>query len=257
MPDDIFNKILSELSEIQYDGEICLSYFNEPLLCTKIFNRIEQLRRNLPNSFIYLFTNGEFLVKKHFQLLPDAGLDLLLIDIYTDEKEMSYNPHAAHKVAKSLIERIGLPLNITPESEHINVYCKYDNMDIEIITRDFNTFASNRAESLSSDLPIPKICGHPLLCIKNFISYHIDYSGGVYPCPNYHRDFEKHREFCLGNVLEESIYDIYIGKKMSDYRERHFFHRDTLPCRSCIWNFYSFITNRFYRPFRDRPKTRR
>lgn len=74
----------------------------------------------------------------------------------------------------------------------------------------------------------------------------------MWPCPNYHREYEAHRQYCIGNVCEETIFDIYIGNKMNAYRKKNFFERDSLPCRSCIWNFNSFKENSFFRPFSDR-----
>lgn len=257
MADKTFCKIIDELKSIDYDGAILLSYFNEPLCCTKLIDRIKHIRSSLPESFIYAFSNGDYLERKHLVLLSDAGLDLLWIDIYTDDKSFQFNDAKAKAAAVALYKRIGLSINIDSHQAGVNSLTKFGNMDLHFIARDFQCFASNRAESLPDDLPIPKITSHPLPCIKTFISFHIDYTGGIWPCPNYHCDIEKHGKYNLGNVNDESIFDIYLGFKMNAYREQHLFHRDILPCKSCIWNFYSFVTNRFDRPFRDRPLSRR
>jgi len=257
MSDEIFHKIINELAEIQYSSEICLSYFNEPLLCTKLFERIKTIKEKLPNVFLYAFTNGEFLTKEKLTRLSECGLDMLWIDIYTDETVMEYQRDEAHKVANELIEKIELPVSIDECSEHIYESCKINDMDVVILTRDFTTFASNRAESLLHLINIPKIEQHPKVCLKMFISYHIDHTGGVWPCPNFHPNFNDHKDYCLGNVADGTIFDIWLGKKYNDYREKHFFHRGTLPCRSCVRNFYTFIQNGFSRPFRDRPKIQR
>ena len=255
MTDELFSKIINELSEISYDSDICLSFFNEPLLCEKLFERIKEIRLKLPKSYIYAFSNGDYLTKENTYMLSEAGLNLLWVDIYTNDVE--YKSAKVNYLAAALIERIGLPIEVDIHSEQLNIYHKCEKMDIGVIARDFTTFASNRAESLPPHLTIPKIKGHPLPCLKRFISFSIDYLGDVWPCPNYHRDIEKHKEFCLGSALDDTIFDIYLGKKIAGYYERHLFHRETLPCRSCIWNFYTFIANRFENPFRDRPGTRR
>ena len=250
MPENVLDRIISELSEIEYSQEICLSFFNEPLLCTKLIEYVQRIKKALPNTFLYLATNGDYLSEEIVCSLKDAGLDLLMIDIYTDE--FIYNIDEAYLRAIAIKEKCNLCVELEKREFQMG-YGKYENMDIEFYSQDFSKRASNRAESLPENLPIPKITSHPSPCIKSFISFHIDFRGDVWPCPNYHREYAQHRQYCLGNVLEESIYEIYLGKRLNEYREKNLFHRDTLPCRSCIWDFKSFISNRFHHSFRDRP----
>lgn len=253
MSDEIFDKVLNELAKIHYEQEICLSFMNEPLLCTKLIERVKKIKCYLPKCFLYVVTNGDYLNKQLLGNLEQAGLDLIMIDIYT--KSMDYSIDEAFSIAEIIKQKLDLPVKLN-KKEFMMGFGIYKNMDIEILSQDFSKRASNRAESLPESLPIPKITSHPAPCIKNFISFHIDFRGDVWPCPNYHRELKQHREYCLGNVREETIFDIYLGEKMSAYRERNFFHRDSLPCRSCIWDFQTFISNRFHHPFRERPMQR-
>lgn len=251
MPEEVFQKIIDELADIQYSQEICLSLFNEPLISSKLEGRIQIIKKRLPNCFIYAFSNGDYLTKDRIASLEASGLDLLITDIYMDK--LSYDLHEAYERASKLCKKLELPVCFENHEERIYGHCMFKNLMLEFISQDFSTSACNRAESLPDSLPIPKITSHPLPCVKNFMSFHIDFRGDTWPCPNFHHEFEAHKQYCLGNVMDESIFDIYIGKKLTDYRERNFFHRDTLPCRSCINNFQIFVTNRFVRPFRDRP----
>lgn len=251
MTDEVFDKILGELAEIDYDKEVWLSFFNEPLLCTKLIERIRKIKSSLPKCYIYMFSNGDYLTKESLAQLADAGLDMLAIDIYINKFDC--DPDEAHELACKLLKRINVSMEFTKSKYGMYGLTCYGDMDIEIIFRDFTMRASNRAESLPESLPIPKITSHPLPCIKSFFSFHVDFRGNVWPCPNYHREFAAHKKYCVGNVLDQSIFDIYLGEKLNNYREQNFFHRDNLPCRSCIWNFNSFITNRLHRPFRCRP----
>lgn len=256
MSDEVFEKIVRELAEIDYDQDICLSFFNEPLLCTKLMERIKELKERLPKSFVYLFTNGDYLDKEKIDRLEKAGLDILFIDIYTNKIE--FDVEEVYQKALQLMDRVQLSsLSASTRKSECGLLIskRYGSMDIEIASNNFSQMASNRGEALPDYLPIPKIASHPLLCVKTFISYHIDFRGNVWPCPNYHREYTPHQEFCLGNILDESMFDIYLGKNIMSYREKHFFHRSSLPCRSCIWNVPTFKnTNRFHRPFRNRPK---
>ncbi|MGN0689467.1 MAG: SPASM domain-containing protein [Oscillospiraceae bacterium] len=251
MSDQVFETVIEQLVRINYSQEICLSFFNEPMLCSRIYERIQYIKNKLPDCFVYMFSNGDMIDSESLPMLEQSGLDMLIIDIY--QKTTDYDFEQIKQSAHHMLNRLGLNMNLHEYSGKLKGFVQYGNMDIEILSQNFAMIASNRAESLPEGLPVPKIDSHPLPCIKNFMSFHIDFRGDVWPCPNYHRDFESHRQYCLGNVLDESVFEIYTGEKMNTYREKNFFHRNELPCRSCIWNFNSFISNRYHRPFRNRP----
>ena len=257
MEDDVFYKIISELKLIDYDADICFSFFNEPLCSPKLFERLRYIRKNLPKALLYLFTNGDFLEKEHLQIFSDIGLNLLLIDIYQDDKDKDYDHDDAQLETDKMLTKLGFDIDYDKSLPNVDFIRKFNDMTLRFIAKNFRNVAANRAESLPEDLPIPKIEGHPRLCVCRFMSYHIDYNGDVWPCPNYHPNFEPHKKYRLGNVKNETIFELYCGKNFADYYEQHMFHRENLPCRSCILNFYSVVTNIFDRPFRDRPVYRR
>lgn len=83
MPEELFEKIIKELKEINYNGAIALHSNNEPLLDKEICNYVNYARKELPNSYIYLYTNGTLLtIDKFCELI--TNLDLLVIDNYND-----------------------------------------------------------------------------------------------------------------------------------------------------------------------------
>jgi len=248
MSEEVFSWVVDELAEVNYKQTISLCFFNEPLLSAQLEERIRTLKTKLPESFIYLFTNGGYLTKERLSALVEAGLDKLYIDIYINKKE--YDIEEAYSRALQLCRSLDLPEDVekSPDTGTIQGRIQYKTLIIYILSQNYSRYAYNRAESLPEHLPIPQITHHPLPCIKNFISYHIDYQGDVWPCPNYHREYGPHRQFCLGNILEKSMFDIYIGKEMTEYRERNFFHRGTPPCRSCKSNVDTFRENDFLWP---------
>lgn len=255
MTDSVFCKVVKELGNVEYDRDVCLSYFNEPLLSEKIIDRVSELRKHLPKAFIYLFTNGDYLDKNKIHNLAEAGLNLMKVDIYTNEAPGEYSEIRVRDAVERKIDMLNINSNyncIPPVISRANI----GGMEIEFISQDFSKTACNRAESLPESLSIPKVQGHSKPCIKNFISFHISYNGNVYPCPNMHTEVTKHNQYCVGNVKDSSIFEIYLGDKLNKFRENNFFHRNQLPCRSCIWDFNSFIYNRFDKTFRDRPSIR-
>ena len=87
MPKELFEKIIKELKEINYDGAIALHSNNEPLLDKEIYNYAEYARKELPNSYIYLYTYGTLLtIDKFLDLIEN--LDLMVIDNYNDNIQL-------------------------------------------------------------------------------------------------------------------------------------------------------------------------
>ncbi|MDR0822180.1 MAG: radical SAM protein, partial [Endomicrobium sp.] len=61
MPEETYISILKSLQEIDYDGCVSYSRYNEPLADRIILTRIKQARQYLPNAFLYSHTNGDYL----------------------------------------------------------------------------------------------------------------------------------------------------------------------------------------------------
>lgn len=109
MKEELFEKIVSELADINYNGRISLFSNNEPLLDDRIFEFSRRLRKALPDARIHMFTNGTLLTLDKFkELIPE--LDELIIDNYNQqlklirpvEEIMNYimlNPELIQKVS--------------------------------------------------------------------------------------------------------------------------------------------------------------
>ena len=67
---DLFNKIISELKEINYSGRISFSGFSEPFLHSNLQKLVEKMHSDIPEAKIEIITNGDFIkvdnVKKLF-----------------------------------------------------------------------------------------------------------------------------------------------------------------------------------------------
>lgn len=68
MPDEMYSKIINELSENDYDGCISFTRFNESFANRDLLEkRIKEARNKVPNSFLICNTNGDY---------PYDGVDL-------------------------------------------------------------------------------------------------------------------------------------------------------------------------------------
>lgn len=83
MDKELFEKIIEQLVEIKYSGEISIFSNNEPLLDKRIFDFIDYAKQKLPDAHHSLYTNGILLDELKFERLINS-LDTLYIDNYDD-----------------------------------------------------------------------------------------------------------------------------------------------------------------------------
>ncbi len=88
MSEELFKKIISELSHINYSGYLSLFSNNEPFLDERIINFAKYARENLKNAELSIWTNGTLLTFEKFQEIIKY-LDMLVIDNYNDDKKIN------------------------------------------------------------------------------------------------------------------------------------------------------------------------
>ena len=68
MSEELFKKIISELSHINYSGYLSLFSNNEPFLDERIINFAKYARENLKNAELSIWTNGTLLTFEKFRM---------------------------------------------------------------------------------------------------------------------------------------------------------------------------------------------
>jgi len=84
MTDKLFDKIIKELKELNYKGDVILSNFGEPLLDKRLAAFIRKIKGELGSKSTF-FTNGDFLTKERFNELISAGVDNIEISQHDPE----------------------------------------------------------------------------------------------------------------------------------------------------------------------------
>lgn len=82
MSEEMFDGIMSQLVWLNYVGNVCLHWYNEPLADKRITAWVAKARAACPQSFIYFASNGDLLTAEKLQALIDAGLDLIRVSQY-------------------------------------------------------------------------------------------------------------------------------------------------------------------------------
>ncbi len=87
MSQELFEKIINELTELNFSGRISLYSNNEPFLDKQIIERSVYVRNKLPYARIHMFTNGTLLTLEKFVQIVEV-LDELIIDNYQQELKL-------------------------------------------------------------------------------------------------------------------------------------------------------------------------
>jgi len=246
MPLSLIEKILTELSVLNYNGRIELYIYNEPTRDKRLLHLISMVRAAIPRSCIMINTNGDyFKSSKDIQVLFDAGLNQMAINIYSaadgSKSDASYESGIVksakrHEQIQGFVNELGIPSNLSmyqnigSKKQVCKVYKKYGVRNADKTGTDFESI-SNRAGNIENFAPALK---EPLVkyCTKPFRFLNINWKGDSLLCCN-----DYHGETNFGNVAKISLVDIWNNKKLNEYRLRlQNSNRNNFLCNGCDSN---------------------
>ena len=204
MTDELFDKIINELHELNYSGTLGLFANNEPFLDTRLEAFTKKARELLPDVRIEIFSNGTVLKLERFiEIIP--YLDLLVIDNYSDELKW-------HEPVKAIREY----LKKNPEHR----------AKVSIRMRKESALMSSRGGQAPNN---NKKKALPISCLLPFYHLYIRPDGKVGLCC-----VDALYTHTLGDVSEHSLKDVWYSKSYSIVRERIRQGRDTMDvCKHC------------------------
>lgn len=229
MPQELFDKIIADLVEINYCGGIGLYNHNEALLdANRLPGFIRLIKERLPNCGQTLSTNGDKLTIPLMFDLFASGLNVMLINLYDDKpKHRVDNIVAAVKSLPDFevcVHPAGsylFPMVHVPGKKTINVY------DASRI----GEWVTNRAGNVVDlkpkfELPLKENCNRPTTNAT------IKYNGNFILCC---QDWKE--QVVFGNVRETSVIDCYNSEIAKRYRKQ-LAQKNRIGltlCESCDW----------------------
>jgi MoaA/NifB/PqqE/SkfB family radical SAM enzyme len=234
MNESLYRKILENLQEIDYEGTISYSRYNEPLADPIIFDRLKQARDMVPKALLHFNTNGDYFNRDILHNLYDSGLRSLNIQVYTSEKR-TYTDEMAAKFLVKRLKKYGLPYEFTfsKPMEWLEYRLLFKDMKIRIYARNFSMNGTDRGATVRQ-LSREKIRQSP--CLVPFTDMYIDYNGKVVPCCNIRSDIEAHSDFVLGDLNDkgQSVFTVFQSPAAAAFRKKLIgFHEKCFPCDRC------------------------
>jgi len=201
----IINKITNDLKKIKYAGSITLCGYGEPMLHKDIFSISKKLAES---AFVEIVTNGDTLNEKTIHKLYNHDVNKLLISMYDGKHQV--------KKFKQMIELSKVPKNFVILRDRW-----YDEK------KDFGLKLTNRTGMIN--IGIQDAINPNKKCYYPSYQMLIDWNGDVFLCP---QDWQ--RRIAMGNIMQNSIYEIWKNKIMSRYRKDLLNgSRKSSPCNNC------------------------
>jgi len=166
---------------------------------------------------IEIVTNGDKLTIKLITDLYLAGLSQMVVSMYDGPEQIEY--------FNNLFDECGIDEDL---------YTLRDRWYDEDV--DYGLLYTNRAGSMGEKLLSP----HERPCYYPHYATYIDWNGDVLLCC---QDMYNRTEI-FGNVLEKKLVDIWVDKKLNDYRKKLVKGERTIsPCNNCTANGMVFGEN--------------
>jgi len=208
MDKSLFEKIIFELSDIEYSGIISLNINNEPFLDRNMIDKLRFVKKYLPNSYSFLYTNGSLLsTQKIDVILKEKLVDELIINNYNEKFKLNdYN-----KVIYNHLKKQKIDIKITINMRYLN----------EVLSNRANTSPNKHGSKV-----INSYCSIPFTDINIFPNGNV----GLCCC-----DTKEVTNF--GNALNNNIIDIYNNYKFKRLRRKMLLGRNANEfCKFCDFN---------------------
>ena len=241
LPEDVFKRLIDELSGIDYSGAIKFHRFNEPLGLDIIFDRVMYARKKLPGALLGFHSNGDYLTPGILKRFEEIGMDFLHVSLYIDFNiPRSMMRRQAHGYCRIFLEKRGLPGKPMSSNDNLAKYSiPMQRMEAHVFVPDIKGCGGNDRGGYLKDLQQNKMRTSP--CRSPFRGLYIDWTGDVLPCCNLRGDVESQKAYVMGNLKDSSLQEIFLSdasnrirRMLVDYSEK------TDACSYCGYDlFYS------------------
>jgi len=238
----LFQKIIDEATSEPRLTAIVFELQNEPLLDERIFDCVKYIKAKAPEKLAVVITNGELLDKFELEKIVESNLNTLLVSLNANSKEMyeRLNTGLNYERVRNNISRL-LSNPVMRQRTKLNfVLTAQNTRDIFEATEYWKkqgictrvSRVTNRAGALTdyeklqpktSPHIIPGLdtawkrttnsIRHALGCHVPFYEMSILFNGDVLACSE---DWD--RTSIVGNAADQSLKDIWNGRKINDIR---------------------------------------
>ena len=235
MADTLLKDVLKSLQAINYDRNIVLHLYNEPMADPALAAKVEVITSALPLASVWFNTNGDYLTRERLEDLARARLTKLNVSLY-GPRQGEYDLDYLERAFDRVFSVVGVQGEIEAPSRfdrRARLTYEYNGwkIPITVFATDFNVVGYDRASAIAAPHPVRRTTP----CASVFSEFNIAWDGVVVPCCNVHPHEPDHEAYRIGRVVEgEHIFDIYHGEVLRKWRRNlALFDQHQSPCDSC------------------------
>jgi radical SAM protein with 4Fe4S-binding SPASM domain len=231
MDDAVFERLVTELQSIDYNGLLTFVGYNEPLMhFENLEQRIAFARSRLPHARLTIFSNGDYLDSDMLKALEACGVDELYLTIHAPDYDECSAMQRMFDMAKKLELKPSI-YKFVPGAK-LELSLAGSKMGILIRHADMKRVGHNHGGG-APDAGV-KIEDRRAPCGVSLISFNVGYTGNVYPCNVVVADIPQHDHCIMGNIKDTSIFDVFTGDKFIAWRRELLLDgRKGDPCSAC------------------------
>ncbi len=186
---EVFELLMQQLKDLDYQGLVSFHFYNEPLLCSKLDLFVKLLKEYIPKARLQIYSNGLFLNYERTMELIEKGVDYFCI---TKHEKMKEN-YVFDQTMKKLSD----------ENKKKVIYNSYT--QIELNNRGgLLSHLENRTKKNYSKFP----------CMIAQVFTVVTVKGNVLPC---YEDFNQTET--MGNIQQMHIRDIWKQERYQKFRK--------------------------------------
>lgn len=222
----IWEKLLAELSLLEYQGRFAFHNYNEPLYDPRIFDLVASARQALPSAYLVLYTNGDLLSEARLRTLMKNGLNEIRVTLYPKNNQIAFSEALAFAKIKKFLSKINPENHFaitnvsaqTKSNEVEHVYLVDNRFPVRIIFPNVTTY-SNRGGSVK--IEYLNQFRRQETCFRPFHSAAIDYLGNLKLCCQvYDTEAEKNQPYVIGNLAFQSFTSLWNSQKLNQLRQK-------------------------------------
>ncbi|CAK0778964.1 putative Radical SAM protein [Azospirillaceae bacterium] len=232
-----YRKMIRELTEIDYEGDIIFVGNNEFFMHKENFSYLEETRSKLPNAKLKLISNGDYINRALLDRSADLGVSEIIITFHSAPNAPYSEAEVLDRAFKFQKQNgISFQLAEFKKNRVLRFITKHRNMIVWGGLFDYanvgHNWATQMGEGPDNFVRITP-CTYP---IRQFI---LNYEGDIFMCcVSYKQKTEEtvSTGSFVGNIVDyPTIFHAYAGDALLNWR-RGVFHTaaKTGPCERCI-----------------------
>lgn len=234
LPREVFERVIEQLASIGYYGFVHFHGYNEPLMhLDDLIPRIKLARAKLPQARLGIYTNGDYLDPDALRALEDSGVNYLQLSIHLAPGKAWNERDIFDRLCRKSKE-LGLQTLLSDFIPDTLIRCSLIGSKVQIGMQEWNimTTGSTRGR-LVPDVGTP-VTGRTTPCIRPLEHFVIYNTGDVVSCCDFVPDAPEHKDYVIGNVAAESIFDIYSSERARRRRADALSNGPKMtPCDTC------------------------